>query len=54
MTSTDNKKQMLECLHGLRVISMMWVVLGHTYVANAFVVSNAKYLIEVIGHNSSK
>lgn len=40
----------LEALNGLRVMSIMWVVLGHTFSAALGPSSNIAYVVEVVAN----
>lgn len=38
--STDRKPDEIHCLHGMRFLSMAWVVLGHTYATSLVYIDN--------------
>lgn len=49
-TKKSNSKDMMDCIHGIRVFSTQWVVLGHTYVL--YMLMPTRNTLEFIQHVS--
>jgi hypothetical protein len=44
LLSTTKSKRTIPCLHGIRTLSMMWVILGHCYVFQAMLNSIGEFV----------
>ncbi|XP_035683589.1 nose resistant to fluoxetine protein 6-like [Branchiostoma floridae] len=49
LLSTSQAPGAIKCLHGIRFLSMSWVILGHTYAFAEPVIDNGSLALEVIG-----
>ncbi|XP_055947333.1 nose resistant to fluoxetine protein 6-like [Argiope bruennichi] len=48
LLNTDSAEGQLPCLHGLRFLSMVWVIVCHSYLASASYISNSLGAIDYI------
>lgn len=49
--NTNESEEVISCLHGIRVLTMVWVVMGHAFLISFFFSPNKGYIAQMIAEN---